>query len=324
MKSVVLKWAVFVLSPLNVLVLSMGSFASDNSCASEPHAPDSKHFNVSCGGGQGTQVRSVNGYCVEIVISTPHNSRCFVTIDWGDGNVQGPMPVNSGDIITYCYTQCGFFQYTVFLDCSCDYTLRGNILITVPISVDIQTQGAAVCEGIPVTLEATIDTSNASVIPPLTYYWNFGNGDTAIGNPVTYTYPSAGTYVGTVRVEDASGCWGETQFIVTVEPTPQLLTNDIFKCKYDTALMSPGVISGTPPYTWTWAPSYALTCDTCQNTNTYTPVDTTYYITVVDVNGCYNSDSVRVNVFPQPVLTAEPDTICPKDTTSINLTLVSG
>ena len=281
-------------------------------------------LNLGCGGGQGSQIGAINGFCVQLKISTPHGDPCMITIDWGDGNVYGPAPVNDGQVFTYCYSQCGWFTYYAFLDCDCDYILKDSILITVPVDVDIQTQGNAVCEGIPVTLEAIVDTSNIPVTPPLTYYWDFGTGDTAIGNPVTYAYPSAGTYVGTVRVEDASGCWGETQFVVVVEPTPRLLTNDIYKCKYDTVPITPGVMSGTPPYSWNWTPNYALTCNTCQNTNTYTTVDTTYYITVTDVNGCYSTDSVRVNIFPQPVLTAEPDTICPRDTTTINITLISG
>ncbi|PSG91770.1 PKD domain-containing protein, partial [Aurantibacter aestuarii] len=58
--------------------------------------------------------------------------------------------------------------------------------------------------GDPITFNGagTFSTSGAGA----TYLWNFGNGDTATGQSVTYTYPAIGIYNVTLTITDTSGC----------------------------------------------------------------------------------------------------------------------
>ncbi len=55
---------------------------------------------------------------------------------------------------------------------------------------------------------------------PLTYSWNFGDGATATGNPVTHTFAGPGTYHVTVTAHEPSLSAPTTHDIVITTPTP--------------------------------------------------------------------------------------------------------
>jgi PKD repeat protein len=54
------------------------------------------------------------------------------------------------------------------------------------------------------------------------YNWDFGNGDTAVGStiPVTYTYPTAGTYTITLQVTNQGGALQTTATVTVPAPNP--------------------------------------------------------------------------------------------------------
>ncbi len=54
--------------------------------------------------------------------------------------------------------------------------------------------------------------------------------------------------------------------------------------------------SNTSPLTWSWSPSEHLSCTDCPEPIASPFTTTTYYLTVVDSNGCEASDSIRVVV----------------------------
>ena len=66
----------------------------------------------------------------------------------------------------------------------------------------------------PVTLEAKAEVSGG--VPPYSYEWNFGNGETSTSNPAEVTYSQAGTYTITLKVTDSVGESAEAQTQVTI------------------------------------------------------------------------------------------------------------
>ena len=71
----------------------------------------------------------------------------------------------------------------------------------------------------------TLDGSDSSGDNPIVdYEWNFGDGGTAKGSVVTYTYNTAGDYSIILVVTDSSGLSGNTMLQISVsggvDPTP--------------------------------------------------------------------------------------------------------
>ncbi|NPA33897.1 MAG: PKD domain-containing protein, partial [Chlorobi bacterium] len=273
---------------------------------------------------------TINANCVTLKISPAHYPNatvsCDVTIDWGDGNTTTGT-VTAPTNFTHCFSGCGTYNYTVVRDCGgsgCITNYRGTLEITIPLNINIS--DPTPCEGDTITLEAQVPPSSTyTPVPPLTYTWDFGDGTTGSGNPVQHAYSPAGTYTGTVRVVDATGCYGTQNFLVTVHPKPlTTLPDTLEKCFPDTVLIDLSVFSGLSPYSYQWTPPGNLSCTACEDPLAFPPSDIMYYVTVTDANGCQAIDSVFIDVHPQPELTALNDTICPNDTTSINVTLTSG
>ena len=64
--------------------------------------------------------------------------------------------------------------------------------------------------------DITFTGSASGGTPPYTYEWDFGNGDTASGQTVTYAYPAAGEYVVTLSATDDEGLGGTGTTTATI------------------------------------------------------------------------------------------------------------
>jgi gliding motility-associated-like protein len=146
-----------------------------------------------------------------------------------------------------------------------------------------------ICPGNTVTLDA-------GVIPAGSYDWS--NGQTS----QTITTDTAGVFV--VTVTNSSGCTAMDTMEVIVNATiPLNLGADTAFCVGGAVLLDAG---GTGPYSWS-------TGDNTQTLN----VDTsgTYSVTVTFGVNCASSDTITVQVNPNPVVDLGPDTLyCPGST----------
>ncbi|MFM2358359.1 MAG: hypothetical protein RLY16_352, partial [Bacteroidota bacterium] len=148
------------------------------------------------------------------------------------------------------------------------------------------------------------------------YNWSPATGlsATTIANPIAS--PTTTTnYIVTVTVP---GCNKSKTDTVQVLVKPNLaiqLTNDTLICSIDTLKLTASGSAGTI----TWSPSYSI-----NNIHSFTPlvspdVPTTYYLTLTAPDGCYNNDSVFVDVRTYiSVYAGNDSTICLGD--SIRLT----
>ena len=148
------------------------------------------------------------------------------------------------------------------------------------------------------TIDAFCGGSNGSVdltvsggVPPYTYNWSTGDTTQDI------TGLSADTY--TVTVTDSVGC-EETSNITITDTPPALPINlgqDTTICEGDTIILDAG--SGFQSYLWSDS-----------STNQTLPVSTsgTYYVEVIDSNGCTISDTISLANFPSPIVELGNDT----------------
>ena len=142
------------------------------------------------------------------------------------------------------------------------------------------------CAGSTVTLTAT---------GTIAYTWS-----PVITNGVAFTPVATTTYTATGT--SAAGCVNTDAVIVTVNPLPTIVANDVSVCAAGTVS-----VSATGGSTYTWSPATSLSAASGA-TVTFTPgVTTTYTVTATDINGCVNTDPVTVTVLANAPINAGAD-----------------
>lgn len=168
-----------------------------------------------------------------------------------------------------------------------------NVEVFVPqVSPDV-----AICVG---------DSAQLSVDNGVSWFWspvfNLSGGQEQFP---TATPASTTTY--SVTVDDGTGCLATDSVTVTVNSLPIASAgNDVQTCE--------GVavgLQGNGGMTYEWSPMDQLDDPTVQNPLFLAEEDAVYQLTVTDMNGCSDQDSVLVTVNPLPDVSAGTDTtIC--------------
>lgn len=157
------------------------------------------------------------------------------------------------------------------------------------------------------------------------WQWVFGDGNSAAGiqNP-SHIYSSPGMYQATLIVtnDSAAGCVDSITKTVVVNNLPTV------DAGLDQSLCDSGlvVLGGSPTgplgSNYLWLPNNGtLDDDTIPNPTATVNTSTTFYVTVVDTNGCSNTDSISVVILSSPLLQITDDTtLCENDTILLNAT----
>lgn len=159
-----------------------------------------------------------------------------------------------------------------------------------------------------------INIRNTSTVAPTneaTYFWDFGNGQTAtVANPPPFKYTAEGTY--TIRLTLFRGQQCEASTTQTVEVkrnangiVPQISPN-VAICQGDAVQLTAS--GGT---TYQWSPATGLSATNIANPIA-TPTQTTTYRVRIANNVCAADTAVTVTVSPRvnPSFTAELSDLC--------------
>ena len=141
-----------------------------------------------------------------------------------DSNLDG-IPWNDADSTlqspTHTYNVAGTYNVTLRVsENGGEWFTQKKTAVTIldPTSQPVQVKGMAYGPTDPATTDPAV-TFIASAVDPtggtLTYSWNFGDGGTGTGNPVSHTYASAGTRTVSVRAQGASS-YADSSTIVNV------------------------------------------------------------------------------------------------------------
>lgn len=171
---------------------------------------------------------------------------------------------------------------------------------------------APLCKGAPVSFTDTTKTKYGFTTG---WKWLFGNLKDAVDssnlqNPI-YTYPDSGTYHIQFIVGNTFGCTDtiHNDLYIRNSASINLIPHDTLICTIDTLQLLTG---NTGVYSW--SPNYNISSLTSANPLVSPDVPTKYYVSLTDVFGCINTDSVFVNVVDKVTLSAGPDsTICRTD-----------
>lgn len=174
------------------------------------------------------------------------------------------------------------------------------------IEPDFDVTSNTTCVGSPIQFEDVSITSSGNVS---NYSWNFDDGTTGSGAPVSHVFSTSGTFDVELTIT-SEGCTDVTTIPVTIDPSPVVdLGPDITLCDGETAqLNSPNTLgSGT----YSWSPITALSNGTAPSPTTSATSNISYTLTFTSNNGCSDSDGINVSVSSGPTANAGADvTLC--------------
>lgn len=179
-----------------------------------------------------------------------------------------------------------------------------NIQTVCMTTVSNFTSDTSTCVGTPVTF-----TNNSiSGLPVTTYVWDFGDGNYDYIASPTHTYSTAGTFNVSLGIFTQGGFYSTITHPIIVHPKPNVVVNNPSICKGDTATLN---VTGATSYSW----NNGLGTGTIKKVS---PQSTnSYIVTGTNTWGCINKDTSLVTVNPNPVITANSDTICAGDTATL-------
>ncbi len=133
------------------------------------------------------------------------------------------------------------------------------------------------------------------------FQWYIGASPIAGATGALLSNQPANTY--NVNVTDLNGCV-VNEVITLTEPTLLTVSAGIDQtmCSGESVTLSGSVSGGTGVLNYSWTPSGTLSDPNVLNPVATPAINTTYTLTVNDVNGCTNSDGVDVTVNLSPLL----------------------
>ncbi|MFA6922972.1 MAG: PKD domain-containing protein [Bacteroidales bacterium] len=141
------------------------------------------------------------------------------------------------------------------------------------------------------------------------YSWNFGDGASGLNNfsafkNPTHSYSTAGTYSVTLIAKTNSGCSDTVTKIITINSPSIITANNTTICKGKIAAINAGGAN-----TYTWSNNLGVGCS-----KTASPtINTTYFVTGTDINGCTSTAISVINVHSSPEANANAiDDVCEK------------
>jgi|AntAceMinimDraft_17_1070374.scaffolds.fasta_scaffold16744_1 gliding motility-associated-like protein len=131
------------------------------------------------------------------------------------------------------------------------------------------------------------------------YNYNWSTSD--ITDSITVSPAITTTYI--LAVTDANGCTNTDDVTIIVNPNPTANAGtDRSICDGDNTLIggSPTASGGTPSYTYTWSPSTGLSSVMASNPTANPTNNITYSLTVIDANGCTDTDDITISIYAAP------------------------
>lgn len=232
--------------------------------------------------------------------------------DFGDGS-----PTSTTDPVSHFYTwnSNSRISYSVKMSittseavCTQSVTYKDTIVAYQSPQISIKSD-KDFCEAAPAVFQATLE--NAMNFPPITWQWDFGNGQTAnVQNPAAQSYSTAGSYTVKARATNSKGCVGEADSTITIHPLPPTNAGvDSLICYGQSVQLT---ATGADTYQWISPSTPTLSCTSCASPIATPTAKTDYVVAGTTTFGCTKNDTVTIAVnFPVQVLVnPDKDSLC--------------
>ena len=138
------------------------------------------------------------------------------------------------------------------------------------------------------------------------YIWNNGQDLINEVGVSVVTAPSNSLYC-FVEGTDANNCVGFDSVFVTVHPLPEITIPPVEVCIGDTTQLQPSNVNGG---VFTWTPNFNISDTSIQSPFVWPDSTIDYFVSFIDINGCSNEDTARVQVHePIVILDMSGDTM---------------
>jgi len=245
--------------------------------------------------------------CYCITFRANHNGHCYCSVYWDFGN--GNTPIDNGCDIskTECYAGPGTYTVSVYVDCPGGDCSTSLTIVIPPENITSEFTHDSVCAGF---CNQFTDQSSGDY---QYWLWDFDDGFTSSQQNPCHTFPTDGVYNVSLQITDSNGCDDIITHAVQVFQNPIADAGGYNKiCGGDLTTIggNPTVSGGSGPWTYQWSPGTNLNCTNCPNPVATPLVTTSYSITITDVNGCIDSNSILIQVNPNPTAIFSVDTPC--------------
>lgn len=233
---------------------------------------------------------SVTG-CAPMVVSFSNTTTPMsgTTFDWDFGNGSGIVHLThpSTSYLTPGTYTCKLTAYN-----GSNTSVKTMTIVVKPAPiVSFTTSDSTICPGTSVTFT---NTSIPNAPGPMTCTWNFGDGFTGAGSPVSHIYSATGFYNVTLSVTNSDGCVSSltkpAHIQVYALPAPFFTAATTHFCEPPgNAVFSNGT-TGTGPFSYIWRFGDGGSSTATSPSHTYAGVGS-YNVTLVvtDGNGCKDS-----------------------------------
>lgn len=247
--------------------------------------------------------------CAPLIVNFTNMSPAGATsYSWNLGN---GTPILTSKDVSSTYTTKGIYTATLTATYG-TYTTTATRVFSVSASPTVVfTSTTTACPGAPITFT---DASTPNGPLPLTYIWNFGDGDTSTAKIPSHSYAAAGTYSVVLQVTNNAGCRAFSTPSVTgiwTPPSPNFTATKTSFCKPPANVTFNGT-TGASKYVWSFGDASTSTSTSATLTHTYT-ASNAYDVKLIatDGRGCMDSLSkisyINVRNF---VAGFTPTTVC--------------
>ncbi|RNI36643.1 PKD domain-containing protein [Hanamia caeni] len=230
--------------------------------------------------------------------------------DFNDGTT---ITTNDSNVV-HTYTSPGKYLPKIILqDASgCKVAVKGKDSISVyGITASFDHNGRLVCDSGEVSFANTSLTNDVVS----SYYWNFGDGTTSSSAFPKHVYTTPGSYKASLKVVTKNGCVDSVQnpAKIIVNPSPKLAIKGTAGACVPATISFTGAVSNpdTSVVSWKWDLANG-NVSTLQNpvAQTYaTSGNYTVKAIGLSTNGCSDTVTRQVEVYPLPKLSIAADTV---------------
>ena len=206
---------------------------------------------------------------------------------------------------SHFYDTLGVYIVTLLVNTQngCSGILTDTVFVYPPPTIGINADDITPC------LNTVVNFNYNSNQTITTWDWNFGDPASGINNISNISTPShVFSSVGLFTVTLIASGIGSCSDTITLDINVLSLPNPNISASTSICPNASAQLSASNGVSYLWAPGTFLNNASISNPVSSPGSNITYTVTITDVNGCINSDSVSISIFNAPVIAASSQT----------------